>query len=122
MKFPERFRFMQPGHPMSTQPGQPFGLFVLSGPQAKGRAMNIVACDGKETGWEHVSVSLPGWEGKCASWPEMCLVKDLFWDEEEWVVQFHPAKSQYVNIHPGVLHLWRKAGKIPFPVPPKECV
>jgi len=33
--------------------------------------------------------------------------EDIFWGPEEVVVQFHPAKSEYVNNHPHVLHLWR---------------
>lgn len=57
-------------------------------------------------GWQHVSVSVEG-SHKPPSWDTMCMIKDLFWDAEDWVVQFHPAKSQYVNNHPGCLHLWR---------------
>jgi hypothetical protein len=40
-------------------------------------------------------------------WDEMEFVKELFWDEDDTVVQFHPAKSNYVNVNPNVLHLWR---------------
>jgi hypothetical protein len=36
-----------------------------------------------------------------------CFVKNLFWEEEEVVMQLHPATSQYVNYHPNCLHLWR---------------
>ena len=56
-----------------------------------------------EAGLEHVSVQL---FGKLPSWSEMCEIKDIFWDEEEMVVQIHPKKSQYVNITEA-LHLWR---------------
>jgi hypothetical protein len=55
-------------------------------------------------GWEHVSVSL---ENRCPIWTEMNLVKQLFWGDNETVVQFHPAKSEYINCHPYTLHLWR---------------
>lgn len=51
----------------------------------------------------------------------MCQVKDLFWDPEDWVVQFHPAHSEYVNNHPGVLHLWRCLTQ-PFPQPDRLMV
>lgn len=47
----------------------------------------------------------------------MCKVKDLFWGEEDCVVQFHPPKSVYVNNHEFVLHLWRKIGS-QFETPP----
>jgi hypothetical protein len=57
--------------------------------------------------WEHVSVSL---KNRCPNWEEMCLVKTLFWDDEETVVQFHPKKSEYINVHAYCLHLWKKKG------------
>lgn len=61
-------------------------------------------------GWEHVSVSIrtKGKKGKMPSWNDMCKIKDLFFDPEEIVVQIHPKRSEYVNIHEGVLHLWKK--------------
>lgn len=60
-----------------------------------------------EDGWEHVSIEL--YARRLPTWEEMCYVKDLFWDEEEEVVQIHPKKSQYVNMTEA-LHLWRPAG------------
>jgi hypothetical protein len=65
-----------------------------------------------ETGWEHVSVSI---ENRCPVWAEMCFVKDLFWDDEEAVMQLHPPKSTYVNCHPYCLHLWKPSFAIPLP-------
>ena len=56
-----------------------------------------------------------------ASWEEMCRVKDIFWGEDECVVQFHPPKSEYVNLHPYCLHLWKKIGE-KADLPPKEFV
>jgi hypothetical protein len=50
----------------------------------------------------------------------MCFVKDLFWDVEEVVVQFHPKKSEYVNNF-RVLHLWRPTNGV-FPTPPAILV
>lgn len=72
--------------------------------------------------WEHVSVHMEDGNGKerTPSWGDMCLIKDIFWNEDEVVVQFHPAKKDYVNLHPHVLHLWRRAEG--FPTPPKVCV
>ena len=60
------------------------------------------ASDGYE--WEHVSVST---NKRCPNWHEMCMIKDLFWDEEDCVIQYHPPKSKYINNNPHVLHLWR---------------
>lgn len=69
-------------------------------------------------GWDHVSVS---YQHRCCTWDEMCRVKDMFFREDECVVQYHPAKADYVNNHPYVLHLWRPQA-VPMPVPPKEFV
>lgn len=57
-----------------------------------------------EEGWEHVSIELA--TKRLPTWEEMCLIKDIFWDEEEEVVQIHPKASEYVNITEA-LHLWR---------------
>lgn len=59
-----------------------------------------------EGGWEHVSVS-PYNHGITPSWDDMCRLKDIFFEDEEVVLQFHPRKSQYVNIMNNCLHLWR---------------
>lgn len=81
----------------------------------KGKSFNVIASSGG--GWEHVSVA-PGspHREKCPTWDEMCAIKDMFFDEEETVVQYHPPKSDYVNNHPYCLHLWRPIGQeIPRP-------
>ncbi len=51
----------------------------------------------------------------------MCFVKNLFWRDDEAVMQIHPKKSEYVNNHPFCLHLWRKADK-EIDLPPKGFV
>lgn len=115
MKFPEQYRWNNAPAGFGTNEGDPYGAFIIGGRYACGRQLRIIAADGEETGWEHVSVSIPE-STKCPSWDEMCLVKNLFWDEDETVVQFHPPKSEYVNNHVGCLHLWRWIeGTIPIP-------
>lgn len=42
-------------------------------------------------------------------------------NENETVVQYHPAKSDYVNNMPNCLHLWRPQDQ-PMPVPPPIMV
>lgn len=81
------------------------GAFSIERPN--GRKLWIIASDG--LGWEHVSIHIELKDGslKTPLWDEMCFVKDLFWDEEDVVIQFHPKKSEYVNVHPNTLHLWR---------------
>ena len=94
---------------------------MIPASQAHGRILKVIASDGMETGWQHVSVSLQDQPNKCPSWPEMALVKRLFWDSHECVVQFHPPDDEHVNIHEGCLHLWRQEGQ-EFALPPKICV
>ncbi len=82
-----------------------------------------IASDGQ--GWEHVSVwlrdtkfqslrRLPGWE-------EMCWVKDTFFRDDETVIQYHPAKDDYVDYAKYCLHLWRPLETL-LPKPPPEFV
>lgn len=70
-------------------------------------------------GWEHASVTVAP-KGKnatrCPTWEEMCFVKGTFWDENEVVVQYHPAKADYVSFHNFCLHLWRPTG-VSLPTP-----
>lgn len=98
---------------------QPPGAVLLAKPQPA-QVLKIIAneADPGSEGWEHVSVSLAH---RTPTWMEMAMVKELFWEDEEVVVQYHPARSQYVNYHPYTLHLFRHAS-IPFPVPPPVLV
>jgi len=86
------------------------GAFILYSP-IDNAMLRVVASD--ELGWEHISVSRTN---RCPNWPEMCFVKDVFWDAEDCVVLYHPPKSQYVNNHPYCLHLWRPT-KVTIPYP-----
>ncbi len=84
----------------------------------KGVRLFAIASDGM--GWEHVSLHVID-QNRCPTWEEMCYAKSMFWADDETVVQYHPPKSEYVNIHPYVLHLWRPVDQ-PVPVPPLVCV
>jgi hypothetical protein len=79
--------------------------------------LRVIASDGQ--GWEHVSVSLPN---RCPNRREMRFLTDLFWDDEDVVIQYHPQKSEYVNQHDNRLHLWRPVLDDHIPTPPKEWV
>jgi len=65
---------------------------------------NFVILASNGGGWEHVSVST---SSRCPKWEEMCYFKDLFFSDDEVVVQYHPAKSEYVNNMQFCLHLWK---------------
>ena len=88
------------------------GAFTIPYPKHN-ISMRVIASDG--IGWEHASVSIRG-KKRVPNWEEMCHVKELFWSPEDAVVQFHPAKEDYVNTHEYCLHLWRPTDEW-LPVP-----
>lgn len=140
MRFPEHLRWSRSDNP--TYPGDPFGFFVLpmnGTPESptigrlphKGRILLAMACTGMDDdridpaspaaiGWDHVSISVRRKGDRhhhgLPSWAEMCLIKDLFWEPEDVVVQFHPRASEYVDQHP-CLHLWHYIPGFPTPDP-----
>jgi len=67
-------------------------------------------------GWEHVSVS-PYKHRITPEWDDMCIIKDIFFENSEWAVQFPPAKEEYINNMPNCLHLWRPINE-KLPIPP----
>ena len=71
-------------------------------------------------GWEHVSVS-PCKRHITPSWDDMCMVKDIFWHDDEAVIQIHPPKKDYVNNKGNCLHLWRCSYK-EMVLPPRVLV
>lgn len=78
------------------------GVFIVRGPEHQ--KLFCIASD--EMGWDHVSVSIGG-KKRLPTWTEMCFVKDLFWAPEEIVVQYHPARADYINFQGQTLHLWK---------------
>lgn len=82
----------------------------------QGRTLIVIASNGLK--WNHVSVSL---ESRCPSWKEMSYIKDLFWNENEVVMQLHVDKKNHINLHPYCLHLWQPQDQI-IPVPPNFMV
>jgi len=111
-KVPEEYRII----PAPAFAGLDFGnngAFIIPFESYELRA---IASDGCE--WEHVSVSL---KTRCPNWKEMCHIKDLFWSEDDVVIQYHPAKKDYINCHPYCLHLWKPINK-EMPTPPSILV
>jgi len=104
-KVPEKFRVKTGPMATSDLDGNNGAFKIKSFIKAKG-AFSVIASDG--AGWEHVSVSLPH---RTPTWDEMCFIKNLFWSEDDCVVQYHPPKSEYVNNHKYCLHLWRPVGQ-----------
>ncbi len=97
-RVPEKYRVHFPGYPEGDERN---GSFII--PLKHQQKLRVIASDGM--GWEHVSVSR---KDRCPTWDEMCQVKALFWEPQDCVIQFHPPASEYVNLHPFCLHLWRE--------------
>lgn len=110
---PEKYRLKDAGLYSSDESFGNNGSFVLPASTLNKRhTLYVLASDG--LGWEHVSVSTAS---RCPTWDEMCFVKNLFWDEDDCVMQLHPPKSQWVNNHAYCLHLWRPTKQnIPQPL------
>lgn len=84
------------------------GFFNIPHHKISNYVFRVMASDGM--GWEHISVSVAQKDknaSRCPTWFEMCYIKDLFWDAEDCTIQYHPKKSQYVNVHEFCLHIWR---------------
>jgi len=96
------------------------GAFRIPIDKSIGIEAFVIASDGH--GWEHVSVTIKE-DGKSETptWEEMCVIKELFWDDTDCVVQYHPPKSEHVNMHEHCLHLWRPT-ELPLPMPPSVMV
>jgi len=125
---PERYR-IKVGRQASDASFGNNGAFSLPSP-IPGHQLFIIASDGSdwdECGlsgepWEHVSIHCEaGRRVRVPTWIEMCAIKDLFWDDEDVVIQFHPRKSEYVNNHEATLHLWRPTASV-LPTPPAITV
>lgn len=72
-------------------------------------------------GWDHVS-----FDGKLTTptWEDMCMIKDMSFEPNECVIQFHPSKEEYVNIRQHCLHLWKlqENDSCYMPIPQKGLV
>jgi hypothetical protein len=64
--------------------------------------------------WEHVSTHIEKVD-RTPTWEEMCWLKNLFWAEDEAVIQVHPPAKKHVNCHPFTLHLWKSIRPLELP-------
>lgn len=100
----------------STASMGPNGAFFIPGPDGR-VLLKVIASEGclVEPGFdfEHVSVSC---EVRCPTWDEMEFIKQIFWRDDETVMQLHVPKSDHVNYHQCCLHLWKPLNaEIPRP-------
>lgn len=98
------------------------GFFIIPHYKVIDYQFRVQASDGM--GWEHVSISvgrIGEKQTRTPTWQEMCWIKNMFWTEHDCVIQYHPAASEYINMHPFVLHLWRPTHQ-EIPIPQKEMI
>jgi hypothetical protein len=84
----------------------------------EGDMWHVTISDGM--GWKHLSIK-NAQRRTLPTWNIMSRVKDLFFSDEEWVIQYHPAREDYINDHPWVLHLWRPLNE-ELPKPPVHLI
>ena len=83
-----------------------FDMFI------KGNWYSIIASVGE--GWQHVSAA--GFGGITPSWDVMEIIKNRFFRDDEFVVEFHPKKEEYVNNLENCLHIWAPIDReLPYP-------
>ena len=103
----------------STDTARMNGAFILI---RNGKRLACIVSD--QEGWEHVSVTdqtTKRSQETCPTWDDMCFIKDAFWDDDECVIQYHVPRVEWINQHPGCLHLWRPIG-VELPKPPSGMV
>ncbi len=126
---PERWRNTDHSILGTTKADGNNGAFAVPSPEP-GWTLALICSDGSsgstpelDVPWEHVSIH--AYRGKQSqrtpTWKEMAYVKDLCWDDDDVVMQLHPARASYVNIHPHTLHLWRPTRAM-IPLPPTIAV
>lgn len=112
MKVPEKYRKTNGVLRSDSRAGNN-GCFII--PLSHRTTAIVIASDGQ--GWEHVSVhAVSDAKERTPTWAEMCKIKEVFWEDEETVIQYHPPKSEHINNHKYCLHLWKPVGmEIPLP-------
>jgi hypothetical protein len=117
MKVPEQYRLKKHEALGTDSSAGNNGFFIIPHYRINNYEIRCYATSG--LGWEHVSITIAP-KGKdatrCPTWEEMCWAKDRFWNEDEVVVQYHPAKKDHVSMHHFCLHLWRPTEQV-LPVP-----
>lgn len=124
----ERYRHCPPHAPeMKTAAADGMnGVFLIPIKNDKKQVLYClfaIVSDGRndpEYPWEHVSVTVAS-QRRTPTWEEMCMIKDLFWEDDECVMQLHPSKADWISQHPFCLHLWRPLD-LAIPLPPSMAV
>lgn len=72
---------------------------------------SVIASTG--AGWDHVSVA---GEYVIPTHEVVSAVKEKFFNSDEYAIEIHPKKAEYINNHSRCLHIWRPTEqKLPVP-------
>lgn len=115
-RVPEQYRITSGALASSAAYGNNGAFLIPVSDNGRARVVRVIASD--QEGWEHVSASF---QDDTPSWAVMCAVKAIFWTPDDCVLQYHPARADYVNFHKYCLHLWRPIG-VAIPTPPSYMV
>lgn len=84
----------------ASNPGDDHGMFFVPVPKPKKMDTFMAIKVSSGGGWEHVSITMHRKFklgiislDRTPTWQEMCFVKNLLWDENDTVIQYHPAKK-----------------------------
>jgi len=88
------------------------GQYIIPSKLNRFELMTVIASDGG--GWDHVSVSL---RKRTPTWEEMEYVRELFFRDDEVVMQLSVPARDHVNLHKFCLHMWRPQHVV-IPRPP----
>lgn len=83
------------------------GIFFRAWERTTGQAIRVIeSIYTRENGqiWLHVSVSKPN--RKLPTWEDIKAMRTYFIGEDRESYMIFPTQDRYVNIHPGVLHLY----------------
>lgn len=121
-RVPEKYRVKNPDGTKSRGLNGFFMIPLNMRTKFGDRQSDVCCVASSMDGWDHVSVQvMRNGKSLTPSWDVMQFIKDVFWESDALVVQYHPPNKEYVNNHPNVLHLWR-CQVSPTPYPPSIMV
>lgn len=109
----EKFRVVN-GPMASTPEAGNNGMFLIPHQKYAKDRFQVTCSDGM--GWEVVSFTYYK-KNKTPTWDDSCYIKDLFWEEEEAVMQLHRPASLRVSERKFVIALMRPI-EVEIPQPP----
>ncbi|MDE5860853.1 MAG: hypothetical protein K2H28_01515 [Ruminococcus sp.] len=68
--------------------------------------------------WEQVYISRVSNRPK---WDELCETKEIFWNDDECVIQYIPSESMHKDKYNNCLYLW-KSVSVEIPIPPETLI